>query len=270
MKRITFARFVAVLLGLLILPAAAFAQTATTSTTLSNAIADTSGTTVVVASATNVDAGGLLYVDREALDVVSVSGTTVRVKRGSEGTRAALHPASSPVWVAAKAQKTSVFKSGQPYFGTCTRANEAFLPQINVTTGQIWDCPTGTTVWLALNELHTITSVQFNLDNGAGTTIDAELIRSPRPIAIAACRVVYDDATTGTVAAGSVQIGTTVGGTDIVAATNYENSKAVGTTTALVLAAGKIAANTPVLIRHTGVATTQAGMSRVECDYAVR
>lgn len=271
MKLKMFTRSVVALLALLILTAVpAYAQTATTSTTLSNAIADTSSTVVVVASATNVDVGGMLYVDREALDVTAVSGTTVTVKRGAGGTKVSLHPASSPVWVGAKAQKASVFKSTQVAFGTCTRANEAFLPQVNIQTGQIFDCPTGVTVWVALNELHTATSVQFNLDNGAGTTLDVELIRSPRPIVIAACRIVYDDATTGTVAAGSAAVGTTVGGVDIVAATNYENTKTVGTTTAMTIVAGKIAAGTPVLVRHTGVAITQAGMSRVECDYAVR
>jgi hypothetical protein len=225
---------------------------------------------VVVASATNVDVGGKLYVDREALDVVSVNGTTVRVKRGADATKVSLHPASSPVWVAAKAQKASVFKSNQVTFGTCVRANEAFLPQVNVATGDIWDCPTGTLVWVPLNQLHTVTSVQFNIDNGAGATLDVELLRSPRPIAIAACRIVYDDATTGTAAAGTASVGTTVGGVEIVAATNYENTKTVGTTTAMVIVAGKVAANTPVLVRHTGVATTVAGMSRVECDYLLR
>lgn len=263
-------RVAAVLAGLLLLPMGAAAQTATTSTTLSSAVANSSITTVVVASATNVDAGGMLFIDREALDVISVSSTTVQVRRGAGGTRPSAHPASSFVFVASKAQKTSVFKSTQVAFGTCTRANEAFLPQIDISTGRVWDCPTGVTVWVPMNELQTVRSEAFNLDNGAGTTIDALLIRHPRPIVIAACRIVYEDATTGTVAAGNAKVGITVGGAEVVAATAYADATAVGTTTAMVIVAGKIAAGTPVLVRHTGVATTQAGESVVECDYYPR
>jgi len=267
----TFTRRVAALLGLLlILAVPAFAQTATTSTTLSTALTDTSGQFVTVASATNVEAGGMLFIDREAMDVVSVNSTTARVRRAASGTQAAPHPASSVVYVAAKAQKASIFTPAKPAFGTCTRANEAFLPQIDTRTGDVWDCPVGDAVWVPLNQVLTVKTVQFNLDNGSGTTIDAELIRHPRAIVITACRIVYDDATTGTVAGGTMQIGTTVGGTDVVAATNYENAKAVGTTTAMVVAAGKIAAGTPVLVRHTGVAATNAGMAYAECDYVVR
>lgn len=273
MKTLTkFTRYAAALIGLLILSTPLYAQTATTSTTLSTAIADTSGTSVTLASATNVEAGGMLFIDREAFDVVSVSSTTARVKRAAEGTRASLHPTSSPVWVAAKAQKASVFTppGKQVQFGTCTRANEAFLPQIDVRTGDVWDCPTGTTVWIPLNQVLTARSQFFDLDNGAGTTIDALLIRHPRPIAITACRIVYQGATTGTVAAGNAKVGITVGGAEVVAATAYANTVAVGTTTAMTLVAGKIAAGTPVLVRHTGVAATQAGEAVVECDYLVR
>lgn len=115
----------------------------------------------------------------------------------------------------------------------------------------------------------TARSVWFNLDNGAGTTIDDVIIRPTTAITIIAARIVYQDATTGTVAAGSAQIGTTVGGTDIVAATNYENAKAVGTSTAMVIASGAVAANTPVIVRHTGVAVTQAGQAVVEIDYTI-
>lgn len=270
MKSHLFRTLSAVLIALLTLTAPAFAQTATTSTTLSSAITSTSTTTLVVASATNVDAGGLLYIDTEAFDVVSVSGTTVRVARGAEGTRVSLHPASSAVYVAAKAQKTGVFKGGQSAFGTCTRANESFLPQIDLVAQRVWDCPVGVTVWVPINEVLTARSQAFNLDNGAGTTIDALLIRHPRPIVIATCRIVYQDATSGTVAAGNATVGTTVAGAEITAATAYGNAKAVGTTTAMVIVEGKVAAATPVIVRHTGVAATAAGEAVVECDYLVR
>lgn len=114
-------------------------------------------------------------------------------------------------------------------------------------------------------------SVWFNLDNGNGTTIDDVILRCSQPIKINAARIVYVDATTGTVAGGSAGIGTTVGGVELVAATNYENTKAVGTTTAMTLkaAAAYVAANTPICVRHTGVASTQAGQSVVEIEYTI-
>lgn len=115
----------------------------------------------------------------------------------------------------------------------------------------------------------TAKSVWFNLDNGAGTTIDDVIIRPASAITIVAARIVYVDATTGTVAAGNARIGTTVGGSEIVASTAYENTKAVGTATAMTIVSGAVAANTAVFVRHTGVAVTQAGQAYVEIDYTV-
>lgn len=115
----------------------------------------------------------------------------------------------------------------------------------------------------------TARSVWFNLDNGAGATIDDVILRLPYAITITAARIVYQDAQTGTVAAANAKIGTTVGGAEIVAATAYENSKAVGSSTAMVIVAGAVAANTPVIVRHTGIAATAAGQATVEVDYTI-
>lgn len=112
-------------------------------------------------------------------------------------------------------------------------------------------------------------SMLFNIDNGAGTTVDDVMLRHSKAVRLLTARVVYSDATTGTVAAATVQVGTTVTGVDLVAATNLENAKAVGTQTALVLAANEVAAGTPIIARHTGVAVTQAGQYYVEIEYAV-
>ena len=114
-------------------------------------------------------------------------------------------------------------------------------------------------------------SVWFNLDNGNGTTIDDVLLYCSQPISIKAARIVYVDATTGTVAGGNAKIGTTVGGAEIVAATAYENTATVGAVTAMTLtsAARRVAANTMITVRHTGVATTQAGQAIVEIEYEV-
>lgn len=112
-------------------------------------------------------------------------------------------------------------------------------------------------------------SAWFNLDNGAGTTIDDVLLVPTAAITITAARIIYVDATTGTVAAGNAKIGTTVGGAEVVAATAYENTKAVGTTTAMTIVSGAVSAGTPVIVRHTGVAVTQAGQAIVEIEYTV-
>ena len=112
-------------------------------------------------------------------------------------------------------------------------------------------------------------SIWFNLDNGAGTTIDDVLLRPTTAITITAARILYVDATTGTVAAGNAKIGTALAGAQIVAATAYENSKAVGVATAMTIVAGAVAANTSVFVRHTGVAATQAGQAVVEIEYTV-
>lgn len=114
-----------------------------------------------------------------------------------------------------------------------------------------------------------ICSESFNLDNGNGTTIDRVLMRHSKALELYAARVVYEDATTGTVAAGTIQLGVAVGGATVIAATAYENTKAVGTSTALTLLITSIAADQPLFVRHTGVASTQAGQAHLELEYAV-
>lgn len=109
----------------------------------------------------------------------------------------------------------------------------------------------------------------FNLDNGSGTTVDDVVIRPVTAITLVAARIVYVDVTSGVVAAATIKVGTTVGGTELVASTAYENSKAVGTITALTLATVAVAANTAVFVRHTGVAATALGQAYVEIDYTV-
>jgi hypothetical protein len=114
-----------------------------------------------------------------------------------------------------------------------------------------------------------VKSMWFNLDNGSGTTIDDILLVPQESITIIAAKIVYVDATTGTVAAGNVKLGTTVGGADVVAATAYANTATVGSTTDLTVLTPKIAANTMLSVRHTGVATTAAGQAFVQVEYTV-
>src|SRR5678816_3699401 len=89
--------------------APAFGQTATTTTTTTAAIPDTSSTVVLLTSATDVNAGGKLFIDRESMDVTSVSGLAARVRRGMDGTRAMPHISGSLVVVASVTQKAGVY-----------------------------------------------------------------------------------------------------------------------------------------------------------------
>ena len=118
-------------------------------------------------------------------------------------------------------------------------------------------------------QLNVARSKAFNLDNGAGTTIDDCILRLDKRIELVKAQVVYTDATTGTVAAGNSRVGTTVGGSEIVASTAYENTKAIGTVTAMTLVITEVAENTAVIVRHTGVAITQAGEAYTEVFYRI-
>lgn len=109
----------------------------------------------------------------------------------------------------------------------------------------------------------------FNIDNGAGATLDDVLLKHSKAIRLLTARLVYTTETAGTVAAATLALGTTVGGTDVVAATALEDAKTVGTSTALVLAKNEIPAGTMLTARHTGIASTAAGEYYVEIEYAV-
>lgn len=117
------------------------------------------------------------------------------------------------------------------------------------------------------DKIKTVKSQIFNVDNGAGTTIDETIMRSPRQIELVNARIVYDTETAGTVAGANARIGVAVGGATVVASTALTNSAAVGATTAMTLLIRTIAAGTPLIVRHTGIATTAAGQYHVELDY---
>lgn len=122
-------------------------------------------------------------------------------------------------------------------------------------------------------ERRTVKTEWFNIDNGAGTTVDDVLLVSAHPIVPISAKVVYVDATSGTGAASAaVLVGITVGGNELVASSALEDGKTVGSTTALTLKTtytdtNPIPANTPITVRHTGVATTVAGQYFVQFTY---
>jgi hypothetical protein len=126
---------VAALVAAVILTGSAFAQTATTETTLSVAV-NSSQQTISVASATGFTAGSTwAFIDRELVIVRAVSGTTISVIRGANGTRATGHISGSRVYVG----PVGAFLGYDPS-GSCTAASESYLPQISVTSGLQWTC----------------------------------------------------------------------------------------------------------------------------------
>jgi hypothetical protein len=112
-------------------------------------------------------------------------------------------------------------------------------------------------------------SAIFNADNGAGVTVDDAILRCQKPIKLLAVYALYTTETSGTIAAATIQLGVAVAGATIVAATALENTKGIGTVTSLTLLITDIAANTPLIARHTGVATTAAGEYRLVLEYEV-
>ena len=123
-------------------------------------------------------------------------------------------------------------------------------------------------VQLSVQEFNVARSVDFNLDNGAGLTIDDVIFRLVKAITITRASIVYTNAVSGAVSAGFIRLGTTVAGQQIAADHNYENTKAIGGKTNILLASAVVNADQPLHVRHTGVAATQPGFAHVEIEFS--
>lgn len=159
-------RLLSVLLMAAALCASAFGQqTALTSTTLTVGVPagfPTGGgnqqnvTTVSVASATGISGpqlpsaqGGLgsatsgtytfLYVDRELMQVNSVSGTNISVGRGVQGTAATAHNSGATVYVVSGSQL--ITNPMGPQGGCNSAINPPVVPYINPADGTFYSCP---------------------------------------------------------------------------------------------------------------------------------
>jgi hypothetical protein len=140
----------AVLVAGLATPAAA--QTALNETTVSTAMT-ASQNFIVLASATGVDAGDGIYVDREFMIVAGsyVSGTRVPVIRGVNGLGGP-HAAGVLVYIGAPLAFINVDRTG-----SCVASAETYLPQINVSNGAIWDCSSTVEKWVNLRNRIAVT-----------------------------------------------------------------------------------------------------------------
>jgi len=115
-------------------------------------------------------------------------------------------------------------------------------------------------------KLNILRSPEINIDNGSGTAAAYLLLVADRPLTIVGAYIEYSEATdTAGAASATVQIGSTAGGVEIVAATALEVSKAIGARTDLTLVATgkKIAKNGFIQVTHTGIAATEAGKYHV-------
>lgn len=164
----------------------AFGQAILTNTTLSAAITTGNARTIQLTSATGVTAPvnsnpstyTFLYVDRELLDVQSVTGTNITVIRGAEGTQAVPHASSAVVFVI-PAYIATYLGGGAPGqgpavpAGSCTRANELVLPRIQFASGLISDCNGGQ--WITGDALSTTRAVHsgYRFPDPGGTALTA-------------------------------------------------------------------------------------------------
>lgn len=126
---------------LLALPAAA--QTVMTNTTLAANLSETD-TAMRVTSATSFTVGRYVWIDNEAAQITSISGTLIGIERGQLGTAAQAHDNAEMVLTGVN----NHFQQRDPSFGAdCTRGagDASYSPFINVLNGIAWNCQGG--IW---------------------------------------------------------------------------------------------------------------------------
>ena len=113
-----------------------FAQTTLNSTTTTAALTATQQI-IPLTSVTNIAAKDFLFLDRELAQVQSCDSTALNctVTRGRQSTRGRAHASGVVVYtgVASRFYLDDVV-------GTCTATAEEFLPHINITNGNIYQC----------------------------------------------------------------------------------------------------------------------------------
>jgi len=222
MKRIT-----TLLLGLLAVFALAIpagAQTAVTQTTLNGAVA-VGDQSLTLTSATGVVAGSQLFVDREAIQVVSISGTLAQVRRGADGTTAGAHATLSIIYAGPTAGVIGTpYVASDPALGTCVASTEVYTLRINVRNGFVWKCITsqwavvsqpypspsiaGPVLGTAIASATTIAPVSY-VTHVTGTVNPVTTITVPAGCALTCQIVLIPDGAFVTSAAGNISLATT-------------------------------------------------------------
>lgn len=99
--------------------------------------------TGIVGQGNGPGTGTAIYIDRELASVISVSGKTVNVLRGINGTQATAHKASNMVLFGNPNAFVSFDQAG-----TCVVAQVPAQPTINVMNGNQWLCSSVTLTWV--------------------------------------------------------------------------------------------------------------------------
>lgn len=167
------------LIAAMLVPQMSHAQAALSSTTLSAAVTMPPGTGggsnisttgipnqyIQVASTTGMIAHKtMIFVDYELMDVIGIQGTNLLVVRGAEGTRATSHNSGAtayystgtagPFLIPTNASQTSYAFIAYDPVGSCLATQQLILPQINIKTGNRWNCENGT--WMVDNGMAVI------------------------------------------------------------------------------------------------------------------
>ena len=137
--------------AILVFPLVAGAQTVATTTTLAAAVTATATTlALAVTSLSGSTLGYYVYLDAEAVQITSVSGTSIGVSRGQLGTATQAHANSERIITGGNGH----FQSRDPNYGAaCTKGDgdAAFQPFINVIGGRLWMC--NASVWQATSTM---------------------------------------------------------------------------------------------------------------------
>lgn len=158
---------VAFLLSLI--PNLAHAQQYTLGQTTLSAKAGAGDTQIQVASATGINGYNAnlqpiisssttpqsdCYIDRELVEIRSISGTVAQVRRGINGTTGTAHASGAMVLCGPAVAWYTYDPGGTPTVqgveagGACTTANTLVTPWVNVRSGAQWLCSTITSTWV--------------------------------------------------------------------------------------------------------------------------
>ena len=189
----------------------ACAQVSLTSTTLAVAITSPTSQRITVASASGISVNYTLYIDREAMQVVSIDGPRLTVTRGLAQTAAGVHNAAAVVLAGA----SNLFYDYAPPGGApCVAAQTAVTPWVVIPTGTQWACTGG--VWVQTNGGSGGAVAALTTTGTSGpATLSGGVLKIPTPSGGGAVSSLTTTGTSGpaTLAAGVLNIPTPVGGT---------------------------------------------------------
>lgn len=165
MKKLT--RILSILPFLAVLSFAQVAMVSTTTTAaVSLAASQVQLTSVTGVLATNgVNVVSNILIDREEMDVLSVTGLVAQVRRGVNGTPVTTHASGAKVWVG----PPNAFANYEPS-GACVSTQQAYAPTVVSASGNVWTCGNGG--WTLFSTFSAKLSLGAVLDStGANSTI---------------------------------------------------------------------------------------------------